>query len=268
MSQMWADTAAGGPGAGCPARSHRTRTVSSGSTASVTAVPETGRRPALQLGPVVEAARAAVRPPGPLRWTADRHIDRVDLRLVIRRWSAGTDPSARLARLACGTALRAARLAVAVQGHRPVVSWPDHRGLLAVLHAGDVAAPRREDALLHAVLRGAYAPQLFRRPSRTAALQQLRRAAGPVPAVDLRVGQAPRDGPVDRDGPRARGPRARRARSTRRPGDPAVRAHRGGCSGGGAAVLADGVTVHHDRSKCPPRPGRPAVARRHARQFR
>jgi hypothetical protein len=316
---MWADTAAGGPGAGCPARSHRTRTVSSGSTASVTAVPETGRRPALQLGPVVEAARAAVRPPGPLRWTADRHIDRVDLHLVIRRWSAGTDPSARLARLACGTALRAARLAVAVQGHRPVVSWPDHRGLLAVLHAGDVAAPRREDALLHAVLRGAYAPQLFRRPSRTAALQQLRRAAetegawlrvpddvpgrspalgpcwddpddaawtgggagsgagtvaaligaaGPVPAVDLRVGQAPRDGPVDRDGPRARGPRARRARSTRRPGDPAVRAHRGGCSGGGAAVLADGVTVHHDRSKCPPRPGRPAVARRHARQFR
>jgi hypothetical protein len=122
-----------------------------------------------------------------------------------------------------------------------VVSWPDHRGLLAVLHAGDVAAPRREDALLHAVLRGAYAPQLFRAPepyrgttaaaprgqtegawlrvpddvpgrspavgpcwddpddaawtgggagSGAGTVAALIGAAGPVPAVDLRVGQA------------------------------------------------------------------------------
>jgi hypothetical protein len=191
--------------------------------------------PTGQLSAVVDAARVAVQPPGPVRWTVQQHLDRVELRLVVRRWSIGVEPPARLARLAAGAALRAARLAVAVQGREPVVSRPDQPGLLAVLHAGRAAVVRREEELLHAVLCGTFVPPRYRAPGRAAVLQRLRRVAeaegawlrllpeapvpssalgpgwfgpgalastagavdavligarGPVPAVDLRVGQA------------------------------------------------------------------------------
>jgi hypothetical protein len=131
----------------------------------------------LRIGPVIEAARAALRPPGPVPWIAEPCGDRVDLRLRVRRWSTAVEPSARLARISCGTALRAARLAVAVQGRRPLVTHPGRLGLFAVLHAGEAESPRREEVLLHAALRGGVALPLTPRPSRTAALQRLRRAA-------------------------------------------------------------------------------------------
>ena len=134
-------------------------------------------RPPLRIGPVVEAARAALQPPGPVRWTLDVRIDRVELRAVTRRWSTAAELPARLARVACGTALRAGRLAVAVQGRQPLVSHPDQPGVLAVLHAGDVVAPRREELLLHAML--LQEPHLARHPAPdlTAVLRWLRRAA-------------------------------------------------------------------------------------------
>src|SRR5215212_3765522 len=106
-------------------------------------------RPPLRIGSVAEAARAALQPPGPVRWTLDVRIDRVELRAVTRRWSTAAEPPARLARVACGTALRASRLAGAVQGRQPLVSHPDQPGVLAVLHAGEVVAARREELLLH-----------------------------------------------------------------------------------------------------------------------
>jgi hypothetical protein len=127
-------------------------------------------RPALQLEPVLDAARAALRPPGPVRWVLDPRPDRVELRAVIRRWSTAVEPAARLAQVAAGTALRAARLAVAVQGREPLVSHPDQPGVLAVLRAGGVVAPRREELALHAMLRHATDPAPVRvgKPDRTA----------------------------------------------------------------------------------------------------
>ena len=136
-------------------------------------------RPALQLEPVMDAARAALRPPGPVRWVLDPRPDRVELRAVIRRWSTAVEPTARLARVAAGTALRAARLAVAVQGREPLVSHPEQPGVLAVLHAGGVVAPRPEELALHAMLRHATdsAPVQVGNLDRTAVLRLLRRAA-------------------------------------------------------------------------------------------
>jgi hypothetical protein len=146
---------------------------------SSAALHEHADRPALQLEPVMDAARAALRPPGPVRWILDPRPDRVELRAVIRRWSTAVEPVARLARVAAGTALRAARLAVAVQGREPLVSHPDQPGVLAVLHAGGAVAPRREELALHAMLRHATDPAPVRvgNPDRTAVLRLLRRAA-------------------------------------------------------------------------------------------
>jgi hypothetical protein len=134
-------------------------------------------RPPLRIEPVVEAARAALQLPGPARWTLDVRTDRVELRPVVRRWSTAAEPPARLARVACGAALRAARLAVAVQGRQPLVSHPDQPGVLAVLHAGEVVPPRREELLLHATL--LLEPGPARNPAQglTAVLRWLRRAA-------------------------------------------------------------------------------------------
>lgn len=134
-------------------------------------------RSSLQSRPVVEAARAALRPPGPVPWTLDVGTDRIELRAVIRRWSTAAEPPARLARVACGTALRAARLAVAVQGRQPLVSHPDQPGVLAVLHAGDMVPPRREDLLLHATLLQEPGPARNPAQGLTAVLRWLRRAA-------------------------------------------------------------------------------------------
>jgi hypothetical protein len=120
---------------------------------SAPVLPEQTAGPAVQTGPVVEAARAALRPPGPARWIINARSDRVELRTVVRRWSTAVEPSARLTRIACGTVLQAIRLALAAQGRRPLVSHPDQPGLLAVVYPGAVVAPRREDLLLQAMLR-------------------------------------------------------------------------------------------------------------------
>lgn len=135
--------------------------------------------PALQIEPVVEAARAALRPPGRVRWIIDGRTDRIELRTVVRRWSTAAEPSARLARLTCGTALRAVRLAVVVQGRQPLVSYADKPGLLAVVYPGGVAAPRRDDLLLYAMLRRGTnrAPHPAGLPDRAAVARRLRRAA-------------------------------------------------------------------------------------------
>ena len=136
-------------------------------------------RPVLRTGPVVDAARAALQPPGPLRWIIETRADSVELRTVVRRWSTAPHPSAQLARIAGGAALRAARLAVAVQGRHPLVSYPERVGLLAVLHAGLAVRTRRDEVLLHRLLRHEVVPAWYRARllDPTAALQRLRFAA-------------------------------------------------------------------------------------------
>ena len=135
--------------------------------------------PAVQLRPVVEAAGASLSPPGPQRWILEPRTDRVELRTVVRRWATAPGAPARLARVACGTALRAARLAVAVQGRRPLVCRSERSGVLAVVHAGDPAEPGQAELLLHALLqRGpAPVPGRARTVGQSAALQRLRQAA-------------------------------------------------------------------------------------------
>jgi hypothetical protein len=125
--------------------------------------PEEDSRPALLIEPVREAARSALQPDGPLRWSIESRADCVELRAVVRRWcTAAADPTAQLARVAGGAALRAARLAVAVQGRHPLVSYPEQPGVLAVLYAGLPAAPRRSDMLLHRLLRHEVVPAWYR----------------------------------------------------------------------------------------------------------
>jgi len=142
-------------------------------------LPEREGRPALLIGPVMEAAHAALQPPGTTRWIVEVRTDRVELRTAVRRWSTGAQPSAQLARIACGSALRAARLAVAVQGRRPLVSYSERPGLLAVLHAGLAVRPRPEEMLMHRLLRHEIAPAWYRARllDPLAALQRLRCAA-------------------------------------------------------------------------------------------
>ena len=143
------------------------------------AAPHEAGCPAPWTAPVPAAARAALRPPGPVRWILEPLLDRVELRTVVRRWATAAEPSARTARISSGCALRAARLAVAVQDRTPVVSHPDRPGLLAVLHAGSPAAPRSLDLLLHAVMVQGGRPSWIGAdvPGRPAALHRLRLAA-------------------------------------------------------------------------------------------
>jgi hypothetical protein len=126
---------------------------------------------------VVDAVRAALRPPGPTRWIAEAVDDRIELRTAIRRWSTVAEPSASLARIACGTALRAARLAIAVQGRQPLVSYPEGVGALAVLHAGGAVAASRRDVLLHGVLLGHAPAPSVGPPGRTAIIRWLHHGA-------------------------------------------------------------------------------------------
>lgn len=135
--------------------------------------------PVLLTGPVVAAARAALQPPGARRWIVEARADCVEVRTVVRRWFTARDPSTQLAHIACGTALRAARLAVAVQGRRPLVSYPARPGPLAVLHPGPAARPRRDEVLLHRLLRREIAPAWWRARLLDPApvLQRLRYAA-------------------------------------------------------------------------------------------
>jgi hypothetical protein len=157
---------------------------------------------------------AAIAPPGPRRWVADVRPDGVELRTIVRRWSSAPGPSARLARVACGTALRAARLAVAVQGRFPLVSHPEKPGVLAVVHAGGPVPARHRDLLLHAVLVSGRSPaSAVRPPTRSAAVLQLCSAAESekawlrvlrtVPTAGAALGPCWHD--LDADGPAAAG---------------------------------------------------------------
>ncbi|MDT7704084.1 MAG: hypothetical protein QOJ30_6409 [Pseudonocardiales bacterium] len=107
---------------------------------------------ALRVEPVIEAARGAPNPTGPVRWFIRAVEDGIELRTVVRRWSVADELSARTVRVSGGAALRNARLAVAVQGRRPLLTFPPEAGLLAVLRAGASAAPQGEERLLYAVL--------------------------------------------------------------------------------------------------------------------
>lgn len=107
---------------------------------------------ALRVEPVIEAARGAPNPTGPVRWFVRAIEDGIELRTVVRRWSVADELTARTVRVAGGAALRNARLAVAVQGRRPLLTFPPEAGLLAVLRAGASAAPQGEERLLYAVL--------------------------------------------------------------------------------------------------------------------
>ena len=133
--------------------------------------------PVLRIGPVVAAARAAVRPAGPVRWIAEAVDGGIELRTAVRRWSVAGEPPARLARVACGAALRAARLAVAVQGRRPLVSYPERTRALVVLRAGGLVVPSRRDLLLHGVLRDGGAASSVGPPGRAATVRWLRHVA-------------------------------------------------------------------------------------------
>jgi hypothetical protein len=131
------------------------------------------------------AAREAVAPAGPVPWFLEPvdgrsggAADGLALRMTVRRWARAVEPQARLARLACGTALHAVRLAVAAQGRRPVVSTPGgpsgRPGLVAVVRAGHVAAPRPAERAAYAALLDPTArPPL----ETTAAMPHLRQAA-------------------------------------------------------------------------------------------
>jgi hypothetical protein len=133
--------------------------------------------PVLRIEPVLAAARAAIRPPGPVRWIAEAVDDGIELRPIVRRWSIAAQPLAQLARIAGGAALRAARLAVAVQGRRHLVSYPEQTGVLAVLHAGGLVGPSRRHLLVYGVLcDGVLAPSVGP-PGRTATVRWLRHVA-------------------------------------------------------------------------------------------
>lgn len=130
--------------------------------------------------PLVEAAAAgAAHPPGAPRWFARPTDEGLELRTVVRRWSEVAEQPARISRIAGGAALRAARLAIAVQGRSALVSRPDEPGLLAVLRAGMPVRPRPEDLVLNAVMHDLRSDPVPKRPAvdPEVARPRLRRAA-------------------------------------------------------------------------------------------
>jgi len=125
----------------------------------------------------VEAAREAVAPEGARDWFLDAVDGGLALHTVVRRWSQADEPSARLVRLACGTALYAARLAVAVHGRRPVVTSSTTPGVVAVLRAGASTAASPVQRAAYAALRRGGPADVQAPPSAVAVLRYLRRAA-------------------------------------------------------------------------------------------
>ncbi|WP_379584392.1 hypothetical protein [Pseudonocardia hispaniensis] len=112
---------------------------------------------------------------GAVRWWVAGTKGGIELRAAL----SGTVPASvqRPTRVAAGSGLLAARLAVAVAGYRPFTTvLPDHRrpGLLAVLRLGALGEPTpTERALFGALVRPAAAPA---RMAAAAAVPLLRRA--------------------------------------------------------------------------------------------
>jgi hypothetical protein len=98
---------------------------------------------------LLRAARAAIAPPGELRWFARPVSDGLQFRSLVKDWVDGQVEPAREMRVACGAALCTARLALLVQGREPVVVHPPRAGLLAALSAGAVVEPRDRDRSLY-----------------------------------------------------------------------------------------------------------------------
>ncbi len=110
--------------------------------------------------------------PWRLRW-----IDRGFELRANRKSLPADDPGVRELRIASGAALLEVRLAVSVQGRRPVISLvpdPTQPGLLAVLRIGERANPTPEELALHETL------------LHQAALEQPYRRRRPVPVALLR----------------------------------------------------------------------------------
>ncbi|MBN9102776.1 MULTISPECIES: nitroreductase family protein [unclassified Pseudonocardia] len=112
-----------------------------------------------------------------------RRIDRgLQLRSDMRRWLPATDAGARELRLSCGAGLLNMRLALAVQGRRPVVELlPDRTDpvLLATIRPGVPVDPTPEDVALAAAIPVRHSDRRPFRPEPVAALHRhlLRRAA-------------------------------------------------------------------------------------------
>lgn len=92
------------------------------------------------LGAAVETAQHApsIHNTQPWRWTFDGRV--LLLHTEPARQLAIADPAGRMLTLSCGAALHHARVAIAAQGHRPVITrFPDRTdpGLLATLGVGD-----------------------------------------------------------------------------------------------------------------------------------
>ncbi|GJF01089.1 hypothetical protein [Pseudonocardia sp. D17] len=152
---------------------------------------------------VAHAAHGSAQATGPTPWYIDAVPDGVAMRMIVRRWTEASSPDAVLARIAAGTALRAARLAVVGFGRRPVTAHGPEPGVVAVLRAGGRREPCPEET---AMLDGQRRSGVPRRPDpvvpEVGLLPWLRRAAeregawarstGPMPHVD--VGPAWPDG--------------------------------------------------------------------------
>lgn len=105
------------------------------------------------------AAHCAVQAAGPVPWCLDPVPDGVAIRLLVRRWTDSTSQDAVLARVACGTALQAASLAITGLGRRPVAAFSSEPGVLVVLRAGERREPRSEELAMLAGLRHCGVPR-------------------------------------------------------------------------------------------------------------
>ncbi|GAY07373.1 hypothetical protein [Pseudonocardia sp. N23] len=127
---------------------------------------------------VTSAARIAARPAGPTPWYVDPVSDGVAIRMTVRRWTEAPSAEAVLARVGCGTALRAASLAVVGLGRRPVTTVSSEPGVLAVLRAGEYREPCREEvAMLDGLQRFGVPRRLDPAVREAGLLPWLRRAA-------------------------------------------------------------------------------------------
>ena len=139
-----------------------------------------------------DAAASALSPPGRRQWFVRPLTDGIEFRAVVKNWVDAPAEGARETRVACGAALCAARLCLAVQGWEPVVTPLGGTASLATLRVGAPAAPRREDRLLYRALHedrfevAPVAADVLRTVVRRAADVRrvwLSTVPGPVPAV-------------------------------------------------------------------------------------
>jgi hypothetical protein len=152
-------------------------------------------RPASPLAAALDAALtqvAAAPISGARRWWVTTKGDGIELHSV---WAPHIPaPVLRATRVATGTALLAARLAVAVSGSRPVTTLlPGERprGVLAIVRCGTVAGPTRAERVLFDALARA------RRPGRVAPValaMPLLRSAAEAEGAWLRTVIDPADG--------------------------------------------------------------------------